>query len=251
MKVIAIIPAYNEEATLAEVLQKTCPFVDAVVVVDDGSTDRTPSIARANGTIVVSHLINRGLGGAIGTGFEAAKRLGADVVITLDADGQHDPAQIPLFLTAIQQGADVVIGSRMLIPPLPEGGLGGVGAHPNESEDGLGGEGLPRDHRGMPLHRKIAQHLGNLATLVLFGAWVTDSQSGFRAFTSSALSKIQIQTNRMEVSSELIAEARRHRLALVEIPIHAIYTDYSLSKGQNFFMGMKTLFKLVVRRITQ
>lgn len=222
MKTFALIPAYNEETTIADVLSRTRPFVDGMIVVDDGSSDRTAQSARVQGAIVVSHVVNRGLGAAIGTGFEAAKRLGADVVVTLDADGQHDPAEIKKFVEAIEKGADVVIGSRML--------TGFV---------------------GVPLHRRIAQITGNLATFFLFGAWVTDSQSGFRAFTRYALSKIQIQTNRMEVSSELIAEAKRNKLTIVEIPIKAIYTDYSLSKGQSFFVGLKTLLKLVVRRLTR
>jgi hypothetical protein len=102
----------------------------------------------------------------------------------------------------------------------------------------------------MPWYRQVANVLGNLVTFVLFGAWVTDSQSGFRAFNRHALQQIQIKTNRMEVSSELIAEAKRHKLKLVEVPIKAIYTDYSLSKGQSFFVGIKTLVKLVLRRIT-
>ncbi|MFA4845270.1 MAG: glycosyltransferase family 2 protein [Patescibacteria group bacterium] len=220
MKVFAIIPAYNEQATIAEVLQKTKPFVDGMIVVNDGSTDRTADIARGQGAILVSHVINRGLGAAIGTGFETAKRFGADVVVTLDADGQHDAHEIEKFVKAIEHGADVVIGSRMLT------------------------------RSAMPLHRKFANTIGNLVTLLLFGAWVTDSQSGFRAFTRYAISKIHIKTNRMEVSSELIAEAKRNNLTLVEVPIKAIYTDYSLSKGQSFFVGIKTLLKLVVRRLT-
>ncbi len=219
MKVIALIPAYNEEATIAEVLVKTKPFVDGIIVVNDGSTDRTAQIAQGQGAIVVSHVINRGLGAAIGTGFAAAKKLGADVVVTLDADGQHDANEIAKFVEAIEAGADVVIGSRMLTKS------------------------------GMPLHRRVANIIGNFVTLILFGAWVTDSQSGFRAFTTYALGKIEVKTNRMEVSSELIAEARRHKLTLVEVPIKAIYTDYSLSKGQSFFVGLKTVLKLVVRRL--
>lgn len=222
MKVLALIPAYNEEATIADVLAATRPFVDGVIVVNDGSMDRTSQIARSQGAMVVDHVINRGLGAAIGTGFATARRLGADVVVTLDADGQHDPAEIQKFLTAIEHGADVVIGSRMLT-----------------------------GFTGMPLHRRIAQVIGNLVTFVLFGAWVTDSQSGFRAFTSFALSRIQIRTNRMEVSSELVSEAKRNNLNLVEVPIKAIYTDYSLSKGQNFFVGVKTVLKLVVRRVSR
>lgn len=221
MKVIALIPAYNEEATIAEVLKKTKPFVDGMIVVNDGSSDRTAQIAAGQGALVVSHVINRGLGAAIGTGFEAAKRLGAGVVVTLDADGQHDAHEIQKFVSAIEQGADVVIGSRMLTNCV-----------------------------GMPWHRRAAQVIGNLVTFLLFGALVSDSQSGYRAFTNYALRKIEVKTNRMEVSSELIAEARRHKLNLVEVPIKAIYTDYSLSKGQSFFVGLKTVAKLIVRRIS-
>lgn len=220
MKTVAIIPAYNEETTIADVLQRTRGFVDEVIVVNDGSRDRTGDIARAQNVTVVEHVINRGLGAAIGTGFEAALARNADLAITLDADGQHDPDEIEKFVAAAKEGADVVIGSRMLT------------------------------RKGMPWYRQVANILGNLVTFFLFGAWVTDSQSGFRAFNRHALKQIQIKTNRMEVSSELIAEAKRHKLKLVEVPIKAIYTDYSLSKGQSFFVGIKTLLKLVLRRIT-
>ncbi|MDG1950468.1 MAG: glycosyltransferase family 2 protein [bacterium] len=220
MKTVAIIPAYNEETTLADVLQRTRGFVDEIIVVNDGSKDRTGDIARANNVTVVEHVINRGLGAAIGTGFATALKRGADLAITLDADGQHDPDEIQKFIDAAAEGADVVIGSRMLT------------------------------RKGMPWYRQVANVLGNLVTFFLFGAWVTDSQSGFRAFNRKALKQIQIKTNRMEVSSELIAEAKRHNLKLVEVPIKAIYTDYSLSKGQSFFVGIKTLIKLVLRRIT-
>lgn len=221
MKIIAVIPAYNESKTISDVLTRTRAFVDGIIVVDDGSTDRTGKIARVHGVTVVRHVINRGLGAAIGTGFEMAKRMGAEIVITLDADGQHDPAQIPKLLEAINHGADVVIGSRML------------------------------SRAGMPWERVFANTLGNLVTFFLFGAWVSDSQSGFRAFNAYALRNIEIRTNRMEVSSELIAEAKRNKLSLVEVPVKAIYTPYSLSKGQNFFVGLKTLIKLVLRRINQ
>jgi glycosyltransferase involved in cell wall biosynthesis len=219
MRTIAVIPAYNEETTLADVLKKARDFVDEIIVVDDGSSDATASIAARGGATVARHAINRGLGAAIGTGFAAAYKRGADVIITLDADGQHNPEEIPMFIEEIEQGADAVIGSRMLI-----------------------GE-------GMPWHRKIAQHIGNLATFVLFGARVSDSQSGYRAFTREAIEQMDIKTNHMEVSSELIAEIAHNDLALSEVPIEVIYTEYSLSKGQNVFLGIKTLIKLVIRRL--
>jgi len=220
MKIVAVIPAYNEEQTIADVLKRTRPFVSEMIVVNDGSRDRTAEIALQNGAVVVSHLVNRGLGAAIGTGFAAAKKLHADALITLDADGQHDPVEIPKFVSAIEKGANVVIGSRML------------------------------SRVGMPWYRQIANMLGNVSTLVLFGAWVTDSQSGFRAFSKLAFETIEIKTNGMEVSSELIAEAHANHFPIVEVPIQAIYTDYSLSKGQSFFVGLKTLLKLVLKRIT-
>ena len=221
MNVVAIIPAFNEEKTIGDVIESTKSFVDKIIVVNDGSDDRTQQIAKSKGAYVVTHVINRGLGAAIGTGFEVALRERAAIAVTLDADGQHDPNEIQKFIDAIEQGADVVIGSRMLT------------------------------RKGMPWHRQVANLLGNFVTFFLFGAWVSDSQSGFRAFSNYALEKIQIQTNRMEVSSEIIAESKHKNLKLVEVPIKAIYTDYSLSKGQGFFVGIKTLIKLVVRRITQ
>lgn len=223
MKLFTVIPAYNEAKTIAEVLARARPFADAIVVIDDGSKDETAEIARAAGAVVVSHFMNRGLGAALGTGFAYARRAGADAIVTLDADGQHAPEEIPKFREELEKGADVVIGSRML-------GLGNT---------------------GMPWYRRVANVLGNFATFVLFGAWVTDSQSGYRAFNTNAISKIEIRANRMEVSSELIAEAKRHRLMIREIPIQTIYTEYSLSKGQGFAEGLKTLLKLVVRRLSR
>jgi glycosyltransferase involved in cell wall biosynthesis len=114
MKIVAVIPAYKEATEIADVLIRTRSFVDEMIVVDDGSPDETAEVAAKNGALVVSHVINRGLGAAIGTGFAFAKKRGADVVVTLDADGQHDPAEIPKFIEAMKRGADVVIGSRML-----------------------------------------------------------------------------------------------------------------------------------------
>ena len=220
MKVIAVIPAYNEAQTIGDVIERTKGRVHEIIVVDDGCADRTAEIAAAHGATVVRHIINRGLGAAIGTGLAAALKRGGEAILTLDADGQHDPAEIPSFIAAIEGGADMVIGSRLLT------------------------------RVGMPWHRQLANVVGNIVTYVLFGAWVTDSQSGFRAFTREAAKRIDIRTNRMEVSSELIAESKRNNLKLVEVPIKAIYTDYSLSKGQSFFVGIKTLLKLVVRRIS-
>ncbi len=188
-------------------------------MVDDGSYDRTGEIARSKGAVVVRHLINRGLGGALGTGIEAALHWGADVVVTFDADGQHSPDDInKVIQPVLMDRADVVIGSRML-----EAG-------------------------GMPWTRRVANRLANFITSVLLEIQTTDSQSGLRAFSRLAAEQIKITSNYYEVSTEICGEIERHHLRLTEVPVRSIYTEYSLSKGQGFKAGLKTLFRLLLFR---
>jgi glycosyltransferase involved in cell wall biosynthesis len=220
-RVVVVIPAYNEERTIVEVIRglKQRGFT-TLIVVDDGSSDRTGELASREGVIRLRHLLNRGLGGALGTGICAALRLGAEVIVTFDADGQHDPSDIMRLLQPIEMGkAEVVIGSRMLDP------------------------------RGMPYRRRMANWIANVVTYLLFGGWTTDSQSGLRAFSSRAATRLQIMTTGMEVSSEIIAESVRNRLRWEEVPVQAIYTDYSLSKGQSFTVGLQTLVKLILAKV--
>jgi glycosyltransferase involved in cell wall biosynthesis len=221
-KQIIVIPAYNEEATVAQVVRDAVRVADAVVVVDDGSRDRTSPLAREAGAIVVRHAVNRGLGGALGTGIAAAVKLGADAVVTMDADGQHRAQDAARVFERIGKGdVDFVIGSRMLA-----------------REEGS----------KMPIHRVLFNAVGNMLTYLLFGVWVTDSQSGLRGLSRRAAENIDLRTNGMEVSSEFIKELREKRWQLAEISIPAIYTDYSLSKGQSFAVGVKTAAKLIIRR---
>jgi glycosyltransferase involved in cell wall biosynthesis len=221
-KQIIVIPAYNEEATVAQVVREAVRVADVVVVVDDGSRDRTSALAGEAGAIVVRHAVNRGLGGALGTGIAAAVKLGADAVVTMDADGQHRASDAARVFERIGQGdVDFVIGSRM-----------------------IGGE-----ERGkMPIHRVLFNAVGNTLTYLLFGVWVTDSQSGLRGLSRRAAQTIDLRTNGMEVSSEFIKEVREKRWSLAEISIPAIYTEYSMSKGQNLLVGIKTAAKLIIRR---
>lgn len=219
MKTIAVIPAYNEAPVVGGVVKTTLPFVDEVFVVDDGSHDETGARAREAGARIFTHTINRGLGATLGTGIAAALAHDADVIVTLDADGQHDPAEIPKLTSLIARGiADAVLGSRLL------------------------------DATGMPFRRRLFNHMGSLLTFFMFGMYVTDTQSGFRAFSRDAAERVQIRSNRMEVSSEIVAEIRRQNIRVAEVPIRAIYTEYSLSKGQNFRVGLKTAYKLLFRR---
>jgi UDP-N-acetylglucosamine---dolichyl-phosphate N-acetylglucosaminyltransferase len=220
-RVVVVIPAYNEERTIVEVIRglKQRGFT-TLIVIDDGSSDRTSELASHEGVIRLRHILNRGLGGALGTGIAAALRLGAEVIVTFDADGQHDPNDIMKLLEPIEvEEAEVVIGSRMLDP------------------------------RGMPYRRRMANSIANVVTYLLFGAWTTDSQSGLRAFSNRAAARMQIVATGMEVSSEIIAETVKNRLKWKEVPVTAIYTDYSLSKGQSFTVGLQTLMKLILTKV--
>lgn len=225
LKLCIIIPAYNEASviglTLKSMPKNIHPFKSIeVIVIDDGSLDDTYAIAKENGATVFRHTINRGVGAATGTGFAAARIRNADVVITFDADGQHRPEDIqPVCMPILENAADVVIGSRMTMT------------------------------KGMPVIRKYMNWCANLLTYLLFGIWVTDSQSGFRAYSAYALSRIDIRTNRYEVCSEILGEVSKNRLRLVEVPIPSIYTDYSLNKGQKNSNSFSILFKLILRKL--
>jgi glycosyltransferase involved in cell wall biosynthesis len=220
MKTVAVVPAYNEGNTVSGVVRSLCGVVDEVIVVDDGSADRTGSVAQAAGARVVRHFINRGLGAAIGTGIAAALRADARLIVTFDADGQHDAADVARMFEPLRSGrADVTIGARTM------------------------------DRQLMPRTRRIANWLGNALTYVLFGLWVQDSQSGLRAFTSDAAAALDLRCDRMEVSSEIIREIRRQKLRLEEVPIRPVYTEYSMSKGQGFVTGLKTAGKLLLHRV--
>lgn len=219
MKQLLVIPAYNEAKTIGRVIRDARSFVDGIIVVDDGSTDDGAVVAQREGAAVYRHVVNRGLGAAIGTGIAAALQQDADIVVTMDADQQHDPRDIARLVAPLREGkADVVIGVRS------------------------------RRVGKMPVTRIIANTLANMITWLLFGIWSNDSQSGFRAFTRRAAAMLDCRGDRMEVSSEILGEVKRRNLRLAEVPITSIYTSYSLSKGQGFMEGVRTLERLIVRR---
>jgi len=224
MKRLVIVPAFNEAkvifATLTELKKalKSHGKFD-ILVIDDGSKDNTGVQAQKAKVKVISHSLNRGLGGALGTGLEYAKRNHYDLCVTFDADGQHHPLDLLKLIKPIEnKQADIVIGTRTL------------------SKTGH-----------MPLDRKIINWASNLATFLFFGIWTSDSQSGFRAFSKKAIDLIQIKTERMEVSSEIFSEVKRHKLKFTEIPIKVIYTQYSRAKGQKSLNAFRVLYKLLLR----
>ncbi len=209
MHLVIIIPAYNEARVIADVvagLPKKLPGITTItpLVIDDNSTDNTKEQAEKAGAKVVRHEVNLGAGGATITGFEAAKAMQADIVVTIDADGQHDPADMPGLVAPIVEGmVDVTLGSRLL-----------------------------NVAKGMPFYKKIGNNLLNMVTFVFFGIWVSDSQSGYKAFSRNALDKIELSTVGYEFCSEICGQIKEKKLRYKEVPIRAIYTDYSRSKGQ-------------------
>jgi glycosyltransferase involved in cell wall biosynthesis len=214
-----VIPAFNEGEMIAPVIDEVkSAGHENIIVVDDGSSDNTFWEAGRRQVIALRHRINRGKGAATKTGIEAAKILGARVIVTMDADGQHDPADIQVLAEPILSGEfDVVLGTRLVSP------------------------------EGMPWHRIVANKIGNFFTWYIYGLWVTDSQSGFRAYSREAARQINTHTDHYEYDSEVIYEIKKNRLKYTEVPIKVRYTDYSMRKAtkQGFTNGLKTLYKMI------
>lgn len=224
-QIFVVIPAFNEATVIQAVIKEiqTAGYQN-IIVIDDGSTDDTRAkAAEIIGKYALRHKLNRGKGGATKTGIEAAKMLDADIIITIDGDGQHDPKDIQkLIAPIIENRADVVLGTRLVDPS------------------------------GMPRHKIIANHVGNFFTWFLFGLWVTDSQSGFRAYSRHAAEVINTKADRYEYDSEVIREIYIYKLRFKEIPIAVRYTTYSMGKvnKQGFINGLKTLYKMAWNLIT-
>lgn len=192
-----VIPAYNEERFIGSVVLQAREYAEAVIVVDDGSTDATGRIARAAGAIVVRHERNEGKGASLNTGLRRALGLHPQVIVALDADGQHRPEEMQRVLMPVLRGeADLVVGSRYL----------GV---------------KPR----VPRHRIWGHRAFTLLTNLASGVRVTDSQSGFRAFSRRAAEAITFSSSGFSVESEMQFLAREQNLRVVEVPVSALYTD--------------------------
>ncbi|MEM2909449.1 MAG: glycosyltransferase family 2 protein [Nitrososphaerota archaeon] len=194
-KVVACIPAYNEERTIAKVILKAQKHVDVVLVCDDGSADMTAEIAGRMGATVLRHENNKGKGAALRTLFDAALKMDADIVVTLDADGQHDPDDIPVLIEPIKQNmADIVIGSRFL----------------SSTKD-------------VPLYRRFGNKILNFLTSTASKKRLTDTQSGFRAYSFGAIKSITIIEDGIGVDSQIIMDALKKNLRIVERGISVHY----------------------------
>jgi glycosyltransferase involved in cell wall biosynthesis len=200
----AVIPAYNEERSISNVVRELAPCVSSAVVVDDCSRDATSAQAHAAGARTVCHSLNLGQGAALQTGIEYALAYGADIIIHFDADGQHSAEDIPALIQPILEGkADVVLGSRFL------------------------------KKNDIPFARKIFLQGAILFTWFFSGVKLTDAHNGLRAFSRRAAQAVVIRENRMAHASEIIHCIAQAQLAYTEIPVTIRYTAYSLSRGDS------------------
>jgi len=216
MTVVAGIPCFNEELSIGSVVVKARKFVDKVIVIDDGSTDATAEVAAGAGAEVFRHSENRGYGAAVCTAMAKAQEVGADVLVILDGDGQHDPRDIPTLVKPLFDGeADVVVGSRFL----------GKGPRP-------------------PLYRRLGQRILTAATNVGSGQRISDSQSGFRAYSSKALTELCLAESGMSISSEMQFAIRRSGLKVAEVPINVSYR--TKTKRNPLSHGISVLSRILV-----
>lgn len=216
-----VIPACNEAGHIGQVLAGLSPEVHGLpilaMVVDDGSSDQTADLARAEGARVISHAINLGKGAALKTGCDAIIEAGCDLLVLMDADGQHRPRDLPLMVSPLVMGqADLVLGRRRFTSKMP-------------ATMRLGNWGLSR-----------------LFTL-LFGVTFNDTQCGLRAFTAEAYQKLDWIATDYAVETEMLVTAARARLRTVEVEIETIYHD--AYKGTTVTDGMRILAKMISLRM--
>ncbi len=219
MKIVAVIPAYNEGGRIGETILDAARFVDAVVVVDDCSKDTTGVEARAHGAHLLTHLVNCGQGAALQTGMDyALKILRAEIVVHFDADGQMRGEEIPMMVKPIVDGqVDVTLGSRFL----------------GKAEN-------------IPLALRWMLKAAVVFTYLTSGLWLSDTHNGFRAFSARAARSIRLRQNRMAHASEILDQIGDKKLSYREIPVTIRYTEASLAKGQKtgaLFRIVSDLFK--------
>lgn len=194
--VVVLVPAFNEELTISMVVLLSKRYADHVIVIDDGSSDRTRELATEAGAEVLSHTVNKGKAAAMMTGFARARELDPKVTVMIDADGQMDPELIPnVAAPVLQDEADLVIGSRY------------IGTNATDT----------------PKHRRVGQKVLNKATTIGASVDVTDSQSGYRALSLKALNNTNFNSDRFNIESEMISYFSEIGLKIMEVPVTVRY----------------------------
>jgi glycosyltransferase involved in cell wall biosynthesis len=228
-KIGLILPAYNESKVIGSVLDSLPASISVggrkykvqIVVVNDGSRDATASeVAKKEGVVLINHIINSGAGAATRTGLHYAKSIGCEYALTMDSDGQHSSKDMAKLAQAIIEGkSDFIIGSRL------------------KSSDG-----------NMPISKKIGNLGLGVITFILLGVYASDTQSGLKALNRKALESVEFHSNNYAFCSEMIWKAHQSKLRINEVPIEAIYTDYSVSRGQRNLTGAMEITKQLIKR---
>ncbi|MBS3142071.1 glycosyltransferase family 2 protein [Candidatus Woesearchaeota archaeon] len=214
-KLFIIIPGLNEQKHIASVIKGAQQYSEHVVVVDDGSTDAMAKIAMESGATVLHHVINLGKGAALKTGCEYALAQGADQIVFIDSDGQHDTRDIPKFIEALK-GHDIVFGYRTF-------------------------------NRDMPLVFRIGNILINHTARLLFGIRLRDILCGYRAFNAEVYEKIEWTVSGYSVESEIVANVGAHHLTYAEVSTKTIYDDKY--KGTTVVDGIKIVLNMLAWRL--
>ncbi|MBI3032872.1 glycosyltransferase family 2 protein [Candidatus Woesearchaeota archaeon] len=214
-----VIPAYNEAERIKHVLEKTKLFTQHIIVVNDGSKDATSSVAREAGVLVLDQMINLGKGAALRTGCDYALQKNAKVLVVMDADGQHQPEDIPRLIKILEEKKqDIVFSYRKL-------------------------------NKTMPLILKFGNNVMSLLINWLYNVNLKDSQSGFRCFTAEAYKKIRWHASDYSMESEMIARVGKNNLSYAEIPIQTIYLDKY--KGTTIIDGIKVVLYILWWRLSR
>lgn len=225
--VFIVIAAFNESRSIVKVIRDLknggCKNI---VVVDDGSKDNTFELAKSQNIFALHHLINRGQGAALKTGIDFALRQGAEIIVTFDADGQHQVSEIIKLTSPVSSGKfDVALGSRFL----------------NKETAAK-----------VPFMRRVLLKCSVFITRMFYGIKLTDTHNGFRAFSRKAAQKIKIKSNKMEHASEILEEISKNHLKYTEVPVTIKYSKYSLEHGHGSFFGaLKIFFKMLVKKIAE
>lgn len=216
-KIFCVIPALNEENNISQVIRKVKPFVHTIVVVNDGSFDKTEEIAAKEGAIVISHVVNRGQGAALETGNTYSLREGADIIVHFDADGQFLAEEISeVVKPIIEERYDVILGSRFL------------GKETN-----------------MPFSKKyLLFPLARFVNKIMFGVIMTDPQCGFRAMSNKSAKIITIEQDGWAHCTEILAKVLKSNLKFKEVPVTVIYNQF----GRNLRSGVQIIRDLLIAK---
>ncbi len=221
-KIVVIIPAYNEGAVLISVIKEILPTGFVIIVVDDGSDIPLNKMLQPYPLFYIRHRANLGQGAALQTGFDFAKKFNPDIIITMDADGQHHSSSINSMIEPLLTNeADIVLGSRFLSP----------------------------GQTAVPVMKKVVLHTARLINYIFSGLLLSDAHNGLRAFNATALQKITITENRMAHASEILFEIKKHKLRFKEVPVTISYTAYSKKKGQSIWDSVRILFDLILHKL--